>query len=45
MNTEELKKNLEFAKKKIQLIIETDKKLEEKIDKILVIGKQENKER
>lgn len=45
MNIEELKKNLEFAKKKIQLIIETDKKLEEKIDKILVIGKQENKER
>ena len=35
MNTEELKKNLEFANKKLQLIIETDKKLEEKIDKII----------
>lgn len=35
MNTEELKKNLEFINKKLQLIIETDKKLEEKIDKII----------
>ena len=45
MSIEELKKSLEFANKKLHLIIETDKKLEEKIDKILVIGKQENKER